>query len=73
MNGFIFLLITAKEKKKMKIIKTETLEFSERETDTISLVCDMCDGLRKEATDPDLIKLAEEILLKVSELWNWEK
>ena len=57
----------------MKIIKTEKLEINERETDAISLVCDMCDDLRKEATDPDLIKLAEEIILKVSELWNWEE
>ena len=57
----------------MKIIKTETLEFNERETDAMSLVCEMCDNLRKEATDFDLIKLAEEILLKVSELWEWEE
>lgn len=57
----------------MTIIKKETLKFNERETDAISLVCDMCDKLRKEATDFDLIKLAEEIVLKVSELWNWEE
>ena len=57
----------------MQIIKKETLEFSEKETDAISLVCHMCDGLMKEATDPQLQKLAEEILLKVSELWEWEE
>ena len=57
----------------MKIIKTETLEFSEKETDAIDIVRNMCDGLREEATDPDLIKLAEEILLKVSELCDWEE
>lgn len=57
----------------MTIIKKETLEFSERETDAIDLVCNMCDNLRKEATNPDLIKLAEEIVLKVTELWEWEE
>ena len=57
----------------MKIIKKEVLVFNEKETDAMSLVCEMCDNLRKEATDPDLIKLAEETLLKVSELWEWEE
>lgn len=57
----------------MKIIKKENLAFSERETDAINLVCEICSKLTKEATDPDLIKLAEEIVLKVSELWNWEE
>ena len=57
----------------MKIIKKDVLDFNERETDALSLVREMCEDLRKEATDPDLIKLAEEIVLKVSELWEWEK
>lgn len=57
----------------MKIIKKEVLTFSEEEINTISLVCEMCSNLTKEATDPDLIKLAEEIVLKVTELWNWEE
>ena len=56
----------------MTIIKTEKLEINEKETDAMNLVCEMCEDLRKEATDPDLIKLAEEIILKVSELWEWE-
>ena len=57
----------------MTIIKTEKLEINEKETDAMNLVCEMCEDLRKEATDPDLIKLAEEIILKVTELWNWEE
>ena len=57
----------------MKIIRKEVLEINERETDAMNLVCEMCEDLRKEATDPDLIKLAEEIILKVTELWNWEE
>ena len=57
----------------MKIIKTEKLEINEKETDAMNLVCEMCDDLIKEATDPNLIKLAEEIILRVSELWNWEE
>ena len=73
MNGFIFLLIIAKEKKKMKIIRKEVLEINERETDAMNLVCEMCEDLIKEVADPNLKKLAEEIVLKVSELWNWEE
>lgn len=57
----------------MKVIKKEVLEINAKETDAMNLVCEMCEDLRKEATDPDLIKLAEEIMLKVSELWNWEE
>lgn len=57
----------------MKIIKKEVLEINERETDAMNLVCEMCEDLMKEATDPNLKKLAEEIVLKVSELWNWEE
>lgn len=57
----------------MIIIKKEVLAFGEKEIDAISLVCDICSNLTKEATDPDLIKLAEETLLKVSELLEWEE
>ena len=55
----------------MKIIKKEALEFSEKENEAIDLVCKICSGLMEEATDPDLIKLAEGIHYNLSELWEW--
>ena len=57
----------------MKIIRKEVLEINERETDAMNLVCEMCEDLIKEVADPNLKKLAEEIVLKVSELWNQEE
>lgn len=57
----------------MKIIKKEILEFSEKETDALRLVTEMCLGLVREATDPSLRALAQEIYEQVSELWGWEE
>lgn len=57
----------------MKIAKKEILEFSERETDALNLTMEICTGLTREANDPDLKKLAEEIYEKVAELWGWEE
>lgn len=57
----------------MKIIKKEILEFSERETDAINLVVEICNGLMREAIDPNLQKLAEETYEKITELWGWEE
>lgn len=57
----------------MIIIKKETVEFSEKETNAINLVCEMCSSLMRESTEPDLIKLAEEIYDKLSELLVWEE
>ena len=57
----------------MKIIKKETLEFSERETEAMNLVCEMCEDLQRKATDPRLEKLAKEVHEKVAELWGWEE
>ena len=57
----------------MKIIKKEILEFSLKEFEAISLVCEICSSLTREATDPDLIKLAEEVYNNLSELWGWEE
>lgn len=57
----------------MKIFKKEILEFSERETDALQLVMEICTGLDREATDPDLKGLANEIYEKVAELWGWEE
>lgn len=57
----------------MEIIKTEILKFSEKETEAINLVCKICSGLMREATDPELIKLAKEVYNNLSELWGWEE
>lgn len=57
----------------MKIIKKEILEFSERETDAISLVMEVCTGLIREATDPSLTKLAETTYNNIVELWGREE
>lgn len=57
----------------MKIIKKEILEFSEKETDAIRLVTEICTGLMREAADPSLTKLAEATYNNLSELWGWEE
>lgn len=55
----------------MQIIKKEILEFSERETDALQLVTEMCLGIDREATDPDLQILAKKLYSNLSELWEW--
>ena len=57
----------------MTIIKKEILAFSEKEEEAIDLVCEICSGLVREATDPELIKLAETVYNNLSELWGWEE
>jgi len=57
----------------MRIIKKEILEFSERETDAIQLVTEMCLGIDREADDPDLQILAKRIYNDLSVLWGWEE
>ena len=57
----------------MKIIKKEILEFSERETDAISLVIEICNGLMREANDPNLKELAEDLYDRITTLWGWEE
>lgn len=57
----------------MKIIKKEILEFSEKEADAIQLVTEICIGLMKEATDPNLKELAEETYNCITTLWGWEE
>ena len=54
----------------MKIIKKEILEFSEKETDAIRLVTEICTGLMREAADPNLKELAEETYNCVTTLWR---
>ena len=57
----------------MKIIKKEILELSEKETDAIRLVTEICTGLMREVTDPDLKELAEETYNCITTLWGWEE
>ena len=55
----------------MNIVKKEILEFSEKETEAAELVIDMCYGIKREATNPELIKLAEAIICRLNELWGY--
>ena len=57
----------------MKIIKKEILEFSEKETDAIQLVTEICIELMREADDPDLKELAEETYNYITTLWGLEE
>ena len=57
----------------MKIIKKEILEFSEKETNAIQLVFEICTGLMREANDPNLKELAEETYNCITTLWEWEE
>lgn len=57
----------------MTIIKKETLEFSEKETDAIQLVIQICAELIREATDPNLKELAEETYNCIAALWEVEE
>lgn len=56
----------------MNIIRKEVLEFSEREADAIRLTMEICSGLMREATNPELKKLAETTYNNVAELWGWD-
>ena len=57
----------------MKIIKKQILESSEKETNAIQLVSEICTGLMREANDPDLKELAEETYNCITTLWEWEE
>ena len=57
----------------MKIIKKEILEFSEKETNAIQLVSEICTGLMREANDPNLKEFAEETYNCITTLWEWEE
>lgn len=57
----------------MQIIKKEILEFSEKETDALQLVTQMCLGIEREANSPELRRIASEAFEKLSELWGYEE
>lgn len=54
----------------MTIIKKEFLEFSEKEIEAINLVFEICTGLMRESTDPELIKLAKTVYNNLTELFE---
>lgn len=57
----------------MEIIKKEILEFSEKEKNAIQLVTEICNGIMREADDPNLLDLAEETYNCITTLWEWER
>lgn len=57
----------------MQIIKKEILEFSEREIDAIQLVLEICTGVTREAEDPALRDLADELYDELTTLWGWNE
>lgn len=57
----------------MQIIKKENVAFSEQEAKALNLVMEICTGLVREATDPNLKELAEETYENLAELWEWEE
>lgn len=57
----------------MDIIKKEILNFSEKESDALHLVIEMCWGINQEATNPELLKLADEISYKLCVLWGYKE
>lgn len=57
----------------MNIIKKEILEFSEKETDAIRLIIEMCLGIERESESPDIRQLAREVFEKLSKLWEYEE
>ena len=58
----------------MNIVKRETIEFSEKESNALDLVLNMCFGIEREATDPELQELAKELSCKLSMLlWRYRE
>lgn len=57
----------------MNIVKRETLEFNEKEANALDLVLNLCFGVEREATDPELKELAKELALKLSVLWGYRE
>ena len=57
----------------MNIVKKEILEFSEKETDALQLVTEMCLDIERESESPVIRQLASEVFEKLSELWGYEE
>lgn len=56
----------------MKIFSKEVLSFTQEERKALNLVREICIKLNREASDPNLRKLAAETQRKLMELWGYE-
>ena len=52
----------------MEIIKKETVRFSDKESQALEMTTILMNNLYKVATDPNLVKLADDVLIKLNEL-----
>ena len=52
----------------MEIIKKETVRFSDKESQALEMTIILMNNLYKVATDPSLVKLAEDVSIKLNEL-----
>ena len=55
----------------MTIVKKENLEFSDREIEALNLVMNISIGIMREAEDPNLKRIAENININLVDLWNY--
>ena len=55
----------------MTIVKKENLEFSDREVEALNLAMDICIGIMREAEDPNLKRIAENININLVGLWDY--
>ena len=55
----------------MTIVKKEHLEFSDREIDALNLVMNISIGILREAEDPNLKRIAENININLVSLWDY--
>lgn len=54
----------------MTIVKSEMLALSDNEKKAIELVLHICEGVRDEANDPNLLELADAVYENLLELQN---
>lgn len=55
----------------MTIVKKEHLEFSDREIDALNLVMNISIGILREAENPNLKRIAENINTNLVNLWDY--
>lgn len=53
----------------MEIIKRETVRFSDKESQALEMTIILMNNLYKVATDPSLVKLAEDVSIKLNDLF----
>lgn len=52
----------------MELIKREAVRFSDRERQALDMTIILMNNLHKVATDPSLVKLADDVSIKLNEL-----